>query len=308
MKTTPPPLFGSIEAGGTKFVLAAGNFPDRIVAEKTLRTRRPEETLDGVIKFFHDVESRHGPPAAFGVCCFGPVELRKDAPGYGHITKTPKENWSDTDILGPLAAAFSVPAGFDTDVNGAALGEARWGAARGLGSVLYVTVGTGIGGGMLAGGRPLHGLAHPEMGHIRVPHDTARDPFPGCCPYHGDCLEGLASGRAIELRWGREGRGLSDRPEVWELESRYLALGISNLILAFSPEIVILGGGVMEPGNLFPGIRKKVLEYLGGYCDSPRVTQGIETYIVPPGLGGRSGMAGGFVLAEEAWKRSHTCG
>lgn len=302
MKTAPLPLFGSIEAGGTKFVLAAGNFPDRIVAEKTLPTGRPKETLDKVIEFFHEVASLHGPPAAFGVCCFGPVELRMDSPAYGHITSTPKEYWSNADILGPLAGAFSVPAGFDTDVNGAALGEARWGAARGLGSVLYLTVGTGIGGGMLAGGRPLHGLVHPEMGHIRIPHDTVRDPFPGSCPYHGDCLEGLASGRAIGIRWGRE---LRDLPEAWELETRYLALGISSLILVLSPEIVILGGGVMESGILFPGIREKVLGYLGGYCVPPRITESIETYIVAPELGTKSGMAGGFVLAEEAWKGIH---
>jgi fructokinase len=285
-------LYGSIEAGGTKFVLAVGTAPLDIRKKAVFPTTTPRETLGQTVDFFRSAEAELGPLSALGLACFGPVDLRKNSPAYGSITSTPKPGWRNTDILGILKTNFSSPMGFDTDVNGAALGEARWGAARKHSSVLYLTVGTGIGGGALVDGRPLHGLVHPEIGHIRVPHDPRHDNFPGCCIFHGDCLEGLAAGPAIQKRWGRPAEDLTGRPEVWDLEAGYLAAGIVNCILTLSPEIVILGGGVMNAPGLLSLVREKVRSLLGGYIDSPG--------IVPPGLGPEAGIAGGFVLAENA--------
>lgn len=293
-------LFGSIEAGGTKFNCAVGEDPFRMLAQKTFPTTTPSETLDKVIEFFHSMEGEFGKIEAFGICSFGPVDLRAGSPTYGCITSTPKEGWQQTPIVQNLEAEFRVPIGFDTDVNGAALGEKRWGAGQGKDDLLYITVGTGIGGGALVNGQPIHGLVHPEMGHLRIPHDTVRDPFPGSCPYHGDCLEGLASGTALRMRWGRPAQELESNHPAWDLEAEYLALGVVNFILTLSPEVVILGGGVMKNLDLFEKVRKRVRILLNHYVDSPLVEEKIETYIIPPGLGDLAGIAGGFELARRA--------
>ena len=290
---------GGIEVGGTKTVCAVGSGPEEVRAEIRVPTTTPRETLERVIAFFA-AEAARTPLAALGVGSFGPIDLDPRSPAFGRITTTPKPGWRDVDILGPLHAALGVPVAFDTDVNAAALAEQRWGAGRGLGTLLYVTVGTGIGGGVVVDGRPLHGLIHPEMGHLRVPHDRARDPFDGVCPAHGDCWEGLATAPAIAARWGEAPEALPDDHPAWALEAHYLALGVTNLVLALSPERVVLGGGVMARAALYPLVRAGVRDLLGGYLVSPALGGGLERYIVPPALGDRAGVLGAIALAQTA--------
>ncbi|MEE2657297.1 MAG: ROK family protein [Candidatus Latescibacterota bacterium] len=290
--------YGAVEAGGTKFICAVGGSPDTIDSELTIDTASSELTLSRVVEFFVD-HHRQQPLDAIGVGCFGPVDLSPDSPTYGHITTTPKPGWGHVDILGPLRM-LDLPLGFDTDVNAAALGEQRWGAAQGLQNLVYLTVGTGIGGGAVVEGNLLHGLVHPEMGHVPVPHDLATDPFAGACPFHGDCLEGLASGPAIQQRWGRPAPSLESHHPAWDLEARYLACALANFIFTLSPQRLILGGGIMEQSHLFPKVRQQLTEQLRGYIQSPAILEDIDHYVVPPGLGSRPGICGGLVLAEQA--------
>ena len=290
-------LVGGIEAGGTKFVCAVGADGADLRATARFPTTTPDETLARCIGFFRDQSTSLG---AIGIACFGPLDLQRASPTYGHITTTPKPGWQNVDIRGIVARALGVPVALDTDVNGAALGEQRWGAARGLANVLYVTVGTGIGGGVLVDGQPLHGLVHPELGHIRVPHDQAKDPFAGACPAHGDCLEGLASGVAIEQRWRVAGGKLPPDSPGWALEAEYLALGLCTWICTLSPERIILGGGVMEQRQLFPLIRKRVRELVNGYLAIPALGERIDEYIVPAALGNRAGVLGAIALAQDS--------
>jgi fructokinase len=292
-------VYGGIEAGGTTFVCGVGTGPDDLRALTEFETTAPEETLGRAAAFLEE-ENRREPLAAVGVACFGPVDLDPSSPTYGWITSTPKPGWAQTDVRGRLGRALGVPVGFDTDVNGAALGEHRWGAAQDVTTFIYLTVGTGIGGGGLVGGLPMHGLVHPEMGHLWVPHDRARDPFEGICPFHGDCLEGLAAGPALEARWGERGEALPADHPAWALEAKYLALGVTNLILAWSPERVILGGGVMRQRQLYPLIRERVQELLAGYIVAPAMGDEIDGYIVAPALGGRAGVLGAIALAGMA--------
>lgn len=294
-------VYGGIEAGGTKFVCAVGTGPNEILAETEFRTTSPEGAIDRVIAFFEEQPDLIG---AIGIGSFGPVDPDPGSPTFGTITSTPKPGWQNVDILGRVEAALGVPAAFDTDVNAAALGEHRWGAARGLDTFVYITVGTGIGGGAMVEGNLLHGVMHPEMGHLRIPHDPGRDPFEGTCPFHGDCLEGLASGPAIEARWGERGESLPEDHPAWPLEAHYLALGLVSIICILSPQRIILGGGVMERSFLFPMIRPKVQELLNGYIQVPAITEEIEETIVPPALGGRAGVLGAMALAMRALERS----
>lgn len=283
-------LLGAIEAGGTKFICAVGTERGEIIVEIRIDTTGPAETMERAATFFE--RSGHK-LAAIGIASFGPLELNRSAPNYGFITSTPKREWRDFDIVGTLHRHrhFEVPIGFDTDVNAAALAEHRWGAAQGLHTFLYVTVGTGIGGGAMVEGSILHGRSHPEMGHIRVSHDLAVDPFPGVCPYHGDCLEGLASGVAIEKRWGTPAPLLPDDHPAWALEADYLALGCANWIATLSPQRIILGGGVMRP-HLFPMLRERVTRLLGDYMKPPELVQSP--------LNDRAGVFGALVLAQAA--------
>ena len=289
-------LYGGIEAGGTKFVCALGTGPDDIRAETRFPTTNPEETFGRAIDFFN----AHDEVAAIGVGSFGPIDPRPGTPTFGFITSTPKPGWQDTDFVGTLETAFDVPVGFDTDVNAAALGEHRWGAAQGLETFIYLTIGTGIGGGAMVEGEMLHGVMHPEMGHIRIPHDRERDPFEGGCPYHGDCLEGLANGPAIEARWGVRGEHLPQDHPAWDLEATYLAHALVNYTLTLAPQRIIMGGGVMAQEQLFPLIRAKVVALLNGYFQVAEVTERIDEYIVPPALGGRAGVLGAIALAQRA--------
>jgi len=280
-------IYGGVEAGGTKWVCAVGNGPGDLRELVTFPTTTPLETLARAAEFF----ARHTGLTAVGVGSFGPVDL-----AGGRITTTPKPGWADTDIVSTLERSLEVPVAFDTDVNAAALGEGRWGAAEGLDTFCYITVGTGIGGGVVAGGRLVHGLVHPEIGHIRIPHDRARDPFAGDCPFHGDCLEGLASGNAIRARWGKPGEELAGEAAVWELEAEYLAYGVVNVVCTASPQCVILGGGVMKDPPLLPLVRTRVRDLLAGYVSEPE--------IVLPALGDRSGVLGAIELARSIATRS----
>jgi fructokinase len=289
-------MFGAIEAGGTKFICAIGTGPHDLESVQ-IPTTTPAATLDAVVDFFR---ARRSDLHAIGIASFGPVDLNPDSWTYGYITSTPKAGWRNCDIAGAIRKSLDLPVGFDTDVNGAALGEARWGAAQGLSDFLYLTVGTGIGGGAVANGRVVHGLVHPEMGHIRVPHDRAIDPFEGACPFHGDCLEGLASGPAIEARWGTSGRNLAPTHPGIALEANYLALGIANWVCTLSPQRIVLGGGVMQHAQIFPLLRLRLLELLNGYIQAREITDCVDRYVVPAQLGGRAGVLGAIVLAEEA--------
>lgn len=292
-------LYGGIEAGGTKFVCAVGSGPDDIRAEIRFATTTPAETIGRAIAFFRE-QAQRWPLAAVGIAAFGPVDLHPGSPSFGFITTTPKPGWANTDLAGEVGRALDLPVGFDTDVNGAALGEHRWGAGRGLDTFLYLTIGTGIGGGGLARGQLLAGLVHPEMGHIRLPRDPAIDPFPGSCPYHGDCLEGLASGPALRARWGQPAETLPDDHPAWDLQAHYLALALNNFICTLSPQRIIVGGGVMSRPVMFPLLRAKVQALLNGYVQHPALLSQIENYIVPPALGNRAGVLGAMALAAAA--------
>ena len=285
--------FGGVEAGGTKFVCAVGDSSGRILAETTFPTTTPAQTLARTIAFFE----KHPGLRAIGVGSFGPVDLRPDSSTWGFITTTPKPGWAHTDVAGTLNRALHVPIAFDTDVNAAALGEKHWGAAQDVEDFIYLTIGTGIGGGGMINRALMHGLLHPEMGHIRLPHDIERDPFPGICPYHGDCLEGLASGPAIAQRWGVAGESLPPDHPAWDLEAHYLALALTNFLLTLSPQRIILGGGVMHQCQLFPKIRTEVGRLLADYVQHPTILHDLESYIVPPGLGDRAGVLGALALA-----------
>lgn len=296
----PRHLLGGIEAGGTKFVCVVGSSPDDIRAEQRIATTTPDETVAAVRRFFAEARRVHGPIAALGIGSFGPVDLRPGSPRYGWITSTPKPGWADTDLVGPLREAVGVPVAFDTDVNAAAVGEWRWGAAQGLSSLLYLTVGTGIGGGALIDGRPVHGLVHPEMGHVRVPHDRAVDPYAGGCPFHGDCLEGLASGPAVQARWGAPAESLPPDHPAWALEAHYLALALHDYVCTLSPERIVIGGGVGGTPHLLPLVRRELATLVNGYFQAPALTVGLDGYVVPPGLGSRSGVLGALALAERS--------
>jgi fructokinase len=282
-------LYGAIEAGGTKFVCAVGNETGEIVERLTIPTMTPDETMPQVIDFFRQYELK-----AIGIGSFGPVDLNIQSPTYGSITTTPKLEWRNYPLRKVIKDAFSVPVGFQTDVNAAALGELHFGAAKGLDSCLYLTVGTGIGGGAVVNGKVVQGLSHPEMGHIYIRRHP-NDPYEGKCPYHRDCLEGLAAGPAIEERWGKKGQELEGQKEVWEIEAYYLAQALAQYILILSPQKIILGGGVMKQTQLFPLIRQNVQDLLNGYVELPD----LESYIVPPGLGDNAGITGALVLAYE---------
>ena len=292
-------FFGTLEAGGTKMVLSVGNENNELLAQTSIPTEAPDKTIPAMIDWFRDKGI-----VSLGIGTFGPVDLKKDLPTYGWITKTPKPGWSDTPLLPPMRDALGVPALIDTDVNAAALAEWKLGAAKGLNSCLYVTVGTGIGAGLVIEGNLVHGLVHPEMGHILLRQEP-EDPTPvGFCPYHQGCLEGLASGPAIEKRWGKKGYELPPDHEAWTLEASYLAQMCMNAVCAYSPEKIILGGGVMQQKHLFPLIRRKTLELLNGYVQTEYILNGIDSYIVEPGLGTKSGATGALLLAQQAYAES----
>lgn len=293
-------LFGGVEGGGTKFVCAVGTENGEVLAETRFPTTTPEETLARSVAFFDEQVHVLGPLAAIGIASFGPLDPRPASGTFGHILLTPKPGWSSADVVGPLHVAFDIPIGFDTDVNGAALGEWRWGAARGLDTFIYLTVGTGIGGGVLVNGQLAHGLLHPEMGHIPLPHNKILDPFEGNCPFHYDCFEGLASGPAMEKRWGQKAETLPPDHPAWDLEAGYIALALQSFICTLSPQRIVIGGGVAQQPQLMPLIRAKTVALLNGYVQAPAILDNIDAYIVPPALGGQAGVLGAIALAQQA--------
>jgi fructokinase len=294
-------LYGGIEAGGTKFLCVVGSGPNDIRAEIRFPTTTPDETIGKAVSFFKE-QSLNTPLKAIGVGSFGPVDLDLSSPTYGFITSTPKPGWAQTDVVGRFKNALQLPIAFDTDVNAAAISEFNWGIAEAKEPFLYFTIGTGIGAGGILNGSPMHGLLHPEMGHILIPHDLKTDPFPGTCPYHGDCFEGLAAGGSIRKRWGISGEDLPEDHPAWDLEAKYIALALMNTICTLSPHRIVLGGGVMQHKKLFTLIREKVVTFLNGYVQSEAVTKNIDTYIIPPSLGNRSGVLGAIALAQRLEK------
>jgi len=295
-----PRLYGAIEAGGTKFICAVGDQHGNILEEARIDTRAPAETLARVLEFFADAHSRTGQLAALGIGAFGPLDLNPASPTYGFITSTPKPGWKNTDLAGTLGRALRLPVSIDTDVNGAALGELRWGAGRALAdgrsptSLAYVTVGTGIGVGVVHHGRPVHGLMHPEIGHVSVRRHAADGSFAGTCPYHGDCLEGLASGSALMARTGRPlSHAPADDP-VWAIEADYLGQLCALLVLCHSPQRILVGGGVMQD-RLYAAIQARMLHALNDYVDAAQL-RGAD-YITAPGLGAAAGIKGALLLA-----------
>ena len=276
---------------------AIGDESGRLHAERRFPTADPVATLTAVRDFFSEHRGSHGALSAIGVGSFGPVILDQQSAKYGFIGKTPKAGWSHVDVVGMLAREFSCPVGFDTDVNAAALAEHRWGAGRDLTNLVYLTVGTGIGGGVLIDGAPLHGLMHPEIGHIyprRHPLDAS---FQGICPFHGDCMEGLASGPAVRARCGADLSHLDAAHAQWEIQADYVGQLCAQLVLTLSPQRIIIGGGVMAQEQLFPVIRQRMLHWLGGYIDRSEILADLNHYVVPPTLGARAGVLGGIGLA-----------
>ena len=285
--------FGALEAGGTKMVCAIGNENGEILERISIPTETPETTLPAIAEFFQGKDIK-----ALGIGCFGPIDVHKNSPTYGYITTTPKLAWRNCNIVGYLEDRLHVPTGFDTDVNGSMLGEATWGCARGLDTAIYITIGTGVGVGVLANGKLLHGMLHPEAGHLLLtPHPE--DTYKGKCPYHGTCLEGMAAGPAIEDRWGKKAFDLADNPKVWEFESYYIAQALVSYILILSPQKIILGGGVMHQEQQMPMIRSQVEKLLNGYLDTKELHD-LEHYIVLPSLNDNQGIMGAIKLAMDA--------
>jgi fructokinase len=288
-------VYGGIEAGGSKWECAVGTGPEDLRATATLPTTTPAETIDRAVAFFE----RESPVDAIGIGSFGPLDGDTGSPTWGYITTTPKLGWAQTDVGQEIRRRLAVPVAFDTDVNAAALGEHRWGASQGLATSCYITVGTGIGGGGMVEGRLLHGLMHPEFGHMRIPHDRDADPFAGICPYHGDCWEGLASGRAIEARWGRPAVEVTD-DAAWDLEARYLALGLVSVICVLSPQRVVIGGGVMNRPGLLGLVQSEIVALMNGYLGAAVHGDRIADFVTSPALGARAGVLGALALAESA--------
>ena len=287
-------LYGAVEAGGTKFICAIGDQDGRILDETRIETRDPTSTLTDVCRYFGAAAHKFAALTALGVGAFGPLELNPKSANFGHITSTPKPGWQNTDLAGVLKRCVEKPVFLDTDVNGAALAEWRWGAGQQLESIAYITVGTGIGVGIVHNGRPVHGLMHPELGHIFVRRHPADASFIGICPYHGDCLEGIACGAAIVARTGRALKDAPPADPIWAIEADYLGQLCANLVLGHSPQRILIGGGVMQP-RLYAAIHARMLHWLRDYIKAEELQS--PQYIAPPGLGTSAGIKGALSLA-----------
>ncbi|MBR3250813.1 MAG: ROK family protein [Erysipelotrichaceae bacterium] len=286
-------LYGGIELGGTKMVAGIADDDNNIVEQISIATKEPEKTLNKLYEYFLGKNI-----ASLGIASFGPVDLNKSSSTYGYITTTPKPGWGNVDVLGHFKA-LNIPLGFDTDVNGACLGEVIHGAGRGLNNVIYGTIGTGIGFGVYLEGKLLHGLMHPETGHMILKRHPDDEDFEGPCPYHSDCLETLASGPSIESRWHKKARGLTDDDKVWRLEAYYLGQALTNCVMCYSPERIILGGGIMHVEKLLPLIREETLKDLNGYIKKDEILNDIDSYIVLPELGDNAGLIGAIELGKK---------
>ena len=285
---------GALEAGGTKMVCAIGNERGEIFERISLTTETPEVTVPKLLAYFADKKIQ-----ALGIGCFGPIDLNRKSETYGYITTTPKLAWANYNMVGAFQKALQIPIGFDTDVNGSALGEATWGITKGLENSIYITIGTGVGAGIISGGKLLHGMLHPEGGHLLLSKHPS-DTYEGKCPYHKTCLEGLAAGPAIEARWGKKGAELAQRKEVWELEAYYIAQALVDYIMILSPERIVLGGGVMHQEHMLPLVRAEVTRQMAGYLQTKEL-EDLEHYIVLPSLADNQGIMGALKLAAEEY-------
>lgn len=299
-----PALLGAIEAGGTKFICAVGHGQGvgdgSLLAQTRIATTDPARTLGAALDFFRTQRTAMGAVQALGIASFGPIELDRNAAAFGCVLDTPKPHWSHAPLVQPFIDELACPVGFDTDVNGAALAELQWGAGRGLNSLAYITVGTGIGVGLISNGQCVHGMLHPEAGHI-FPRRHALDAgFAGICPFHGDCLEGLACGPAMAARTGLAAEALGSAHPAWIIEADYLGQLCAQLVLTQAPERIVMGGGVMAQSGLIEAVRERMLHWLGGYIKRPPLQDGAAQYVVKPGLGERSGLMGAFALAAAA--------
>lgn len=286
---------GALEAGGTKMVCAIGDENGKIFERVSMPTETPKITIPRLIAWFADKQIE-----ALGIGCFGPIDLNRSSETYGYITTTPKLAWANYDIVGAFKAALGVPVGFDTDVNGSALGEATWGITRGLDNSIYITIGTGVGVGVISNGKLLHGMLHPEGGHILLKKHQD-DTYEGNCPYHKTCLEGLAAGPAIEARWGKKGVELAGRREVWELEAYYIGQALADYIVMLSPQRIVLGGGVMHQEHMLPLVREELKRQLNGYIQTKEL-EDLESYVVLPSLNDNQGIIGALKLALMEYK------
>ena len=292
-------LYGALEAGGTKMVCAIGDENGNILERISIPTRTPAETMGPMIDFFRGKGIR-----ALGIGCFGPVDLKKGSRTYGYITSTPKLAWQNYPIVAEFEKALGVPVGFDTDVNAAALGEATWGCTRDVENRIYITVGTGVGVGVIIGGKPYHGMLHPEGGHILLARHPD-DPMVGSgCPFHENCLEGLAAGPSLEKRWGIKGAELTGRKEVWQLEAYYIGQALADYILILSPERIVLGGGVTHQEGLLALIRQETAKQLAGYIRTAAIDH-LDSYIVGVSLNDNQGVMGAVKLAMEEAERAN---
>ena len=286
---------GALEAGGTKMVCAIGNEKGEIFERTSIPTETPEITVPKLIEYFADKKIE-----ALGIGCFGPIDLNRNSDTYGYITTTPKLIWANYNIVGAFREALKIPVGFDTDVNGSALGEATWGITKGLENSMYITIGTGVGAGIITNGKLLHGMLHPEGGHLLLAKHPS-DSYEGRCPYHKTCLEGLASGPAIEARWGKKGVELADKKEVWELEAYYIGQALADYIVTLSPQRIVLGGGVMHQEHMMPMVREEVKRQLNGYLQTKEL-EDMENYIVLPSLNDNQGIMGALKLAVDEYQ------
>ncbi len=287
-------VFGAIEAGGTKFVCAVGTNSNELYDEIRFPTTTPGETIQSCIEYFKMQQGKYLLKSV-GVGAFGPLDLRKESSTFGFITKTNKTGWTNTNFLGVLKKELNIPIEIDTDVNAAALGEYYWGAGKGFSDFLYLTIGTGIGGGAIVNGKLLHGFNHPEMGHILIPHNKDND---NICNFHNDCLEGFASGPAIENHWKQKADLLPPEHIAWDNQADYIAKALMNYMLILAPKRIIIGGGVMDQKQLFPMIRIKVKKYLNNYIQIDEIINNLDEYIVPPKLGNKAGILGAIALAK----------
>jgi fructokinase len=294
-KNTANMKFGGIEAGGTKFVVAVGDDQGNIKNRESFPTTTPQETTQKIIEYF-----TKNPVDAVGLGAFGPIDPDPSSKTFGYITTTPKPGWANFNIVGELKKGLhNIPVGFDTDVNAACLGEIKYGAAKGLDSALYLTIGTGVGGGAFVEGNLVHGLLHPEMGHMRLVK-RSDDNYEGHCPFHKGCLEGLTAGPAVGERWGKKGAEIPEDHVAWDLEGYYIGQACASFVLILSPKKIILGGGVMHKKNVLPAVHKYTKEFLNDYIQKDEVTKNIDSYIITPGLGDNAGIVGSIALAVEA--------
>jgi fructokinase len=300
MNHAATPLFGAIEAGGTKFVCAVGTSTRELLEIASIATGKPDETIASVMEFF--AEKAPDGLAGIGVGAFGPIDVDPSSPTYGTMLPTPKAHWGGFNYIKAIGAHTDAPVAIDTDVNAAARGELAAGAATDLSTFLYLTVGTGVGGGMMVDGRPLIGAGHPEMGHVSIPRAPG-DTFAGSCPFHSDCLEGMASGPAIEHRWGLPGGLLGEfQAQATEVEAWYLGIALADFTLTLAPQRIILGGGVSRMEGLIERVRDRMHNRLNGYVHGLAERSALDTFVVPPGLGDRSGITGALDLAKSVRK------